>query len=200
MWWPIKWLRGGIVEKHSLCADKSLVAMTLPPPHAIIRETTVGVEVEIVPHASMSHPVRISWVPEPHSLQKLGKMGVSVPIGTYACTAIDDQGLQSDTIMVRVHAHPPVCPRILRYQTTGASGEMSRDGSVTAFLDGVPQHSTCTLMWSTGTVTTELTLRNVRPGMYTAIVITVDGQHVSCLHGTHPAQVDCAHVLSCQSE
>lgn len=79
--------------------------------------------------------------------------------------------------------------RVTGYAVDHASHDGAYDGGVTAFTD-TPTGARLQLLWTPGVCTDSTHLANVRPGLYVALVLSVDGEPVHCLHTCGPARVD----------
>ena len=80
--------------------------------------------------------------------------------------------------------------RVVGYSVEGASHDSAYDGTVSVCTD--PAHSAMQVLWSTGVVVEANSLENVRPGLYAAWILSVDGVDVDCLHACAPARVGVA--------
>lgn len=78
------------------------------------------------------------------------------------------------------------------YGVVGASHDAACDGAVTVYTE--PACSAAMVLWTTGVVVDTDVLENVRPGLYAAWILSVDGEAVDCLHACAPAQVGVAPV------
>ena len=79
--------------------------------------------------------------------------------------------------------------KIVGYSVSHSSHDTSRDGSVTVHLDA-DTATQAEILWTNGVVETSRTLSGLRPGVYGAIVLSVKGQPVQCLHDCPIARVD----------
>tara|TARA_B100000787_G_scaffold156061_1_gene131943 strand:- start:1180 stop:1395 length:216 start_codon:yes stop_codon:yes gene_type:complete len=52
--------------------------------------------------------------------------------------------------------------------------------------------------WSDGSFTTHKTLQNVKPGVYFATILEIDGKAVPCIHSTTPAVLEVKGEGSCE--
>ena len=71
---------------------------------------------------------------------------------------------------------------ITGYTVTNTSHDTSRDGSVTVHLDTSNSDALCEILWTNGVMDTSRMLSGLRPGVYGAIVLTLNGKPVECLH------------------
>lgn len=78
---------------------------------------------------------------------------------------------------------------VIGYSVTNASHDTSRDGSVTVRLDA-DENDAVEILWSSsGATATSRQLCGVRPGVYGAIVLTLNGSSVRCVHACDAARV-----------
>ena len=79
---------------------------------------------------------------------------------------------------------------VIRYSVVDASHDTSRDGSVTVHLNGdVTNGTDLQILWTNGVVGTSRLLTGVRPGVYGAIVLAMNGAPVRCMHMPAAARV-----------
>ena len=78
--------------------------------------------------------------------------------------------------------------KIVGYSVSHSSHDTSRDGSVTVPLD-TDLATQAEILWTNGVVETSRTLSGLRPGVYGAIVLSVKGQPVQCVHDCPVARV-----------
>lgn len=79
-------------------------------------------------------------------------------------------------------------PTVMGYEVKSASGELSRDGEIRVKMnieDGID----VLIAWSNGSFTTNNILKNVKPGLYVATLLKIQGKVVPCIHASEPAQV-----------
>lgn len=74
------------------------------------------------------------------------------------------------------------------YSVIDASHDTASDGSVTVLTNAATGDRVC-VFWSHGVHDEALTVHNVRPGTYAAIVTDVNGMPVRCMHSCPPARV-----------
>ena len=78
--------------------------------------------------------------------------------------------------------------KIVGYSVSHSSHDTSRDGSLTVHLD-TGADTLAEILWTNGVVETSRTLSGLRPGVYAAIVLSMNGQPVRCLHDCPAARV-----------
>lgn len=79
--------------------------------------------------------------------------------------------------------------KITGYTVTNTSHDTSRDGAVTVHLDAGDSDAVCEILWTNGVTETSRILSGIRPGVYGAIVLTLNGKPVECLHACAVARV-----------
>lgn len=79
---------------------------------------------------------------------------------------------------------------ITRFHATHASHDTAQDGSVSIDVEVHDPEAELEVLWTTGASTYGTVLANVRPGVYGAIVVGVNGRRVtSCIVRASPARV-----------
>lgn len=79
--------------------------------------------------------------------------------------------------------------KITGYTVTNTSHDTSRDGVVTVHLESGDRKALFEILWTNGVVESSRMLSGLRPGVYGAIVLTMNGQPVECLHACAAARV-----------
>lgn len=138
------------------------------------------------PHAILVHPPPVGTVevfpsgPPPHTFQwgleqgceakqeKGGTLLTQATEGTYSLLVKDGDGAEMD---VSFQVTPLPLPTLERYEVLShCTTDLSRDGAVRAVLS-CPMQKGWKLLWSCGVALKGDTLRDVRPGSYSATLI-----------------------------
>ena len=188
----------GVCSSSEKRADT--VNKKLPPPVIQIIPSTskCGGEIILNVHSSVANP-SIEWSSEvAGSKIKLNDSHTharNVKPGKYSVVVRDEFGASSDIVSMEMKAFPH--PVISSYSVFPASGETARDGRIYANIENVPDDATLTLFWSNGACTPTNVLLDVRPGLYVAVLVAVNGKPVSCMHTSSPGIVE---IRSCDDD
>lgn len=135
-------------------------------------------------------PIRYTWTDAWQKqvelqLDSTKSEAINVPPGDYHVTAEDALGRQA---CVKVRIKQCQLPVVIGYQTEGATTEVSRDGKVTALI--APSIHNVKYLWTSGAITNEPTLHDVRCGQYCVTLISEhDQQPIIFIHAAKPAIV-----------
>ena len=117
-------------------------------------------------------------------LSEDGHRATKVPIGDYELILTDAYVQERIQISMK-----KVCEilSVVSYDVINATSDMARDGKVVANLENLPRTG-MQYMWTSGVVTTEPILYDVRPGMYSVTPIK-NGHFITHIHACAPANV-----------
>ena len=113
------------------------------------------------------------------------KTALNVPPGVYEVKCTSDLG---DSIISFVNVEELQIPRIRKYTINHASSDNARDGQITADITNL-EYSAVNFLWTSGVITEEPVLHDVKPGLYTVTVISKDKIAFPCYHECPPAKV-----------
>lgn len=110
----------------------------------------------------------------------------NVPPGDYHINATDALGREA---FVRVRVKQCEMPVVIGYQTENATTEVSRDGKITAVI--MPQIDNIKYLWTTGAITNEPVLQDVKCGIYCVTLITEEDESpILFIHASKPAKIN----------
>ena len=109
----------------------------------------------------------------------------NVPPGDYYIKATDRNGLTNN---IKVTVNKTKIPVVVGYEIENASTQVSRDGKITAHI--VPQIEGIRYLWTTGAITDDSVLEDVRCGMYTVCLMSRNNEPIPFIHASQPAIVN----------
>lgn len=113
---------------------------------------------------------------------------ITLPAGKHTARLRFEAGHEEE---VQIEVTPSSWPTVLGYDVRHASGEWSRDGEV-VLRSNVPASDHLLVAWTSGHLTEGPALEGVRPGIYAAVILRVNGRAVPSLHACAPAEVSAA--------
>ena len=113
------------------------------------------------------------------------KKASNVPPGEYQiiCTS------QNETITTQVFVEQLKIPRVEEYVVEHATADNSRDGKIRVLIANIDMRNV-QYLWTTGIVTDEPILYNVRPGMYAVTLVSDEQLPILFYHTIKPAVVE----------
>ena len=109
----------------------------------------------------------------------------NVPPGDYYVTASD--ALKRE-VCVKVRVKKCNLHVVVGYEVENASTEVSRDGVVKAIIE--PPISNVRYLWTTGAITNEPVLKDVKCGTYTVTLLgETDSKPIIFIHASNPAYI-----------
>ena len=108
----------------------------------------------------------------------------NVPAGTYEILCRASSGIVQD---VRVTVEKIQLVMVDSYTVTDASNDHARDGIIQANISNLSQNGLYKFLWTSGVVTEEPILHDVRPGTYSVNIFSVDRVPIPFYHGCSPA-------------
>lgn len=123
-----------------------------------------------------------------------GDVAYDVPAGRYRIVASTEE--LEETVDTEVGT--VTVPSVQSYSITHATNDAARDGEIVATVahcDHVKQY-----LWTTGVVTSQPILRDVRPGTYTVTPLTTDTESCLFVHACSPAVVNSTRTDGAQTD
>lgn len=114
------------------------------------------------------------------------KHAKNVPPGVYEVICTSERG---ESITNKIELKQLNIPCVDKYIVEHASGDYARDGLVQVEIANI-NYSDVEYLWTTGVVTTEPILHDVRPGMYAVTLISKDKLPILFYHPISPAIVE----------
>ena len=109
----------------------------------------------------------------------------NVPAGTYEVFC----SLMEEKLKLIVNVQQMQIPRIDSYTVSHATNDLSRNGTVEAHVQDLPEN--VKYLWTTGIITDDPILEDVRPGMYTTTLISKSNKlPILFYHACNPALVE----------
>ena len=136
-------------------------------------------------------PIKFRWLDAWRNeisleLDESGSEAKNVPPGNYFVYATD---ANSKETMLKVTVKQCSLPVVIGYETVNASTQVSRDGKVSAII--VPKIYNAQYLWSTGALTKEPILVDVRCGVYSVTIVSENDEvPIPFVHATKPAIVN----------
>ena len=169
---------------------------------ALTPESPLTVSVEVTPVVSRQlggsikctvvtrfQPAEITWMKDGVSallnLSSDRTTATGVECGTYVIQVRDRSG---DTRRVEARVALADIPRVVSYEVKHASCDSSRDGQITAKLEGVERDRPLMYLWTNSLTTESPVLHDVRPGMY-AVALCCQTTNLAYIHECGPAVV-----------
>ena len=141
-------------------------------------------------------PINFTWLdawqkPIELQLDSTRSEAHNVPPGDYHIHAEDAVGRET---CVKVRVKQCILPVVIGYETKNATTEVSRDGSANALI--VPPVNGIKYLWTTGAVTTEPVLHDIKCGSYSVTLISNEDElPILFVHASKPAIVNVGGML-----
>ena len=176
-------------QNNRYTSTKETTKQHNPAPHInCIKLEKEGINLNIESHNSLDH---IEWIlPCPSKIENNGKIAFINKSSVYKCFSISESKLESECLSFNIQLPNNKIPCISSYDVEHASTMHSKDGKIKVHTRNIPDQGICKFLWSTGVITTEPILRNVRPGTYVTTIISIDEQFTECNHNSPPACVE----------
>lgn len=176
------------IRKRGYTSTRDTTKQFHPTPRiTFVKLENGGVKINLLPFSDSDS---IVWMqPYPENVEDEGKVVFIDKPAVYKCFSISATKIESEAVVFDLK-NMLQTPSIVKYEVTPASTAHSKDGRVQVHTQNVPPSATCKFIWSTGVITTEPILRNVRPGTYVAVILSIDNVFVECHHACSPAQVE----------
>lgn len=153
----------------------------------------VGGKIQI----SSNIPIQCDWLNDGHSallqLSSDRMQATNVPCGLYqvVCTAAN-----GERCTISVNVDKLSLPKVERYNVKHATNDSARDGQIEVIVSNLNTDNV-RYLWTSGVITEEPAIYDVRPGIYCVNLLSKDKIPLSFHHVCHPAIVEVKESLYC---
>ena len=153
--------------------------------------SNIGGSIQCIPDGGRS-PYTFAWLQnrQPVNLKFSYDQSKAVDVqpGEYEIMVTDATG-RSEMVRVSVRTH--CIPTVVAYEVQHASNDFARDGRIVATVQNTSSETQ--YLWSTGVVTPEPVLEDVRPGLYTVTpfhLVRSEQSDTPTIHACQPIRVE----------